>query len=237
VKAPLSVVCWRWQPQPGYRSEYSPETVNTLKRMVRRHYPDPHRFICVTDDPVGLDPDVEVVPIWNDHAGLKNPHGAERPACYRRLKAFAPDIGDVLGPRFVSIDLDCVILGDLRPLWNRPEPFVGLQGTHARNVLNGSMFMLTAGAKPHVWQDFCPKNSPALARSKGYYGSDQAWMSFCLRGEPRWSYEDGVFVYRLHVVPAGGKCPEGARIVFFAGKKDPWSPDCQQLDWVREHYR
>ena len=58
---PESVVTWRWRPPTGYRSVFGPETVNTLKRMVDRHYSAPHRFIAVTDDPKGIDPSVELV--------------------------------------------------------------------------------------------------------------------------------------------------------------------------------
>jgi hypothetical protein len=52
----LSVVTWRWKPRRGYRSSFGPETVNVLRSMVRRWYPKPHRFICVTDDPAGIEP-------------------------------------------------------------------------------------------------------------------------------------------------------------------------------------
>src|SRR4051812_8065560 len=109
MSAPLTVICWKWE-TPGYRSTFGPETVNVLRRMVARHYPRPHRFLCVTDATAGLDPDVEVVAPWNDFAEVPSPHGKKNPSCYRRLRAFAPDIEPVFGPRFVTIDLDCVIL-------------------------------------------------------------------------------------------------------------------------------
>jgi len=111
----LSVVTWRWKAE-GYRSTYGPETVNVLKRMVRRHYPDPHQFVCVTDDPDGLDKDIRVLPLWNDFARMSHPSGPRYPSCYRRLRAFDPEIGKVFGPRFVSLDLDCVIVNNLQPL-------------------------------------------------------------------------------------------------------------------------
>lgn len=235
----LSVVCCRWKPREGYRSTFGPEVVNTLKLMVDRHYKDPHRFICCTDDATGIDPDVEIVPIWNDYADLQHPHNHTHPSCYRRLKLFAPEMGKVLGERFVSVDLDCVIVDDLRPVWNRTEDFVGWGGTtHPLSSYNGSMFLMTAGARPHVWRDFHPKTSPVLAKQAGFYGSDQAWMSYCLgKSEARWSTQDGVCSYRLHVAPAGGRLPKDARVVFFNGKCDPWSPGPQTLGWIREHYR
>lgn len=240
MTAPLTVVCWRWQPSPGYRSTFGPDTVNVLRRMVARHYPDPHEFVCVTDDPAGIDPEVRIVPAWNDFASVPSPHhGANKPSCYRRLRAFAPDIAEVLGPRIVSLDLDCVILGDLRPVWNRPEPFVIWGNTHKRTVFNGSMFLLTAGARPQVWEQFDPRRSPAIAHAAGNFGSDQAWISYCLgRGrEAMWSRADGVFSYRLDIQRHGGRLPRTARIVFWHGPIDPWSEEGQRHAWVREYYR
>ena len=120
----LSVVCFKWKPKPGYRSTYGPHQVHKLRNMVARHYQKPHRFICVTDDAEGLDAGVEVVPLWDDYADIPNPSFRNGPSCYRRLKVFSRDIGNVLGERFVCIDLDVVISGDLRPLFDRTEDFI-----------------------------------------------------------------------------------------------------------------
>lgn len=238
----LSVICWKWTPAPGYRSTFGPETVNVLRRMVARHYPHPHRFLCVTDDAAGLDPKVEIVPLWNEFATLPSPHGGHNPSCYRRLRMFHPEIGQVFGERFVSLDLDCVIVGDLTPLWHRAEDFVAwgdtnpLPGSH----YNGSMILLRAGARPQVWTDFDPASSPRLALQARCFGSDQGWISYCLGpGEARWTQADGVYSFRNDIYPRGlGRLPSGARIVFFHGHVDPWSAYAQQnCPWVREAYR
>lgn len=234
----LSVVCFKWRPPAGYRSTYRAETVNVLRRMVGRHYRAPHRFLCVTDDPVGLDPEVEVVPMWSDFATVQSPHGGHNPSCYRRLRAFAPDISDVLGPRFVAVDLDTVITGEITPLWDRPEAFVIWGETNPQSWYNGSMFLLTAGARPQVFTRFNPKTSPHQAKAAGRFGSDQGWISYCLgRGEATWTRADGVYSYRVHLAPTGYQLPPTARMVMFHGHLDPWSPAAQKLDWVREHYQ
>lgn len=212
--------------------------------MVARHYPAPHRFICVTDDPAGLDAGIEVVPLWNDFADLPNPSFRGGPSCFRRLKVFSRDIGALLGERFVCMDLDVVICGDLRQLVDRPEPFVGWKNPHPMWPLNGSFFMLTAGAHPEVWESFDAQQSPQIAHAAGCRGSDQGWMSYVLgREQPMWSTGDGVWSYQDEIARRGRlraphRLPSGARVVVFHGPVDPWSAQARLLaPWVKEHYR
>ena len=235
----LSIVCWKWRPIDGYRSRYTDDTVNILRRMVARHYPDPHRFICVTDQPGRFHSDVEVVPLWNDFADLPHPQNPMFPSCYRRLRAFAPDIEAVFGKRFVSLDLDTVICDDMRPVWNRPEDFVIWGDTNPQpgSHYNGGMVLMTAGARKGVWEQFDPKTSPKKAFQARCWGSDQGWISYYLGpGETKWSKLDGVYSYRNDLKTTGGRLPSDARIVLFHGAVDPWSPCAQRLDWVRTHW-
>ncbi len=234
-----SVVCYRWQPPPGYRSTFGPETVNVLKAMIRRHYAPKVRFICCTDDPAGIDRDVEIVPIWSDFSTVPSPHGGRNPSCYRRLRSFSADIGAVFGQRFVTIDLDCVITGDLRPVLDRNEDFViwgdtnSLPGSH----YNGSLVLMTAGARRKVWETFDPQTSPNIARRAGGFGSDQSWISYCLGpGEARWSKADGVYSYR-NDLRQRSVLPADARIVLFHGKIDPWAEPAKSIPWVQKHWR
>src|SRR5690606_29823554 len=135
---------------------FSSEHVNVLERMVRRNYDGDIRFICVTDDPVGIEG--ETFPLWDDFNDVPNPHGAtEYPSCFRRLKLFDPAtqaaLGIAPGDRVVSLDLDTVVTGDLNALWDRHEPFVGwaVKNRFHDRVFNGSMWMLRARAFEQVW--------------------------------------------------------------------------------------
>lgn len=234
---PETVVTWLWAPPPGYRSKFNADTVNTLQRMVKRNFPHPHRFVCVTDISRGMNREVEVVPSWNDFANVPNPNGPKNPSCYRRLRAFAPDIASTFGQRFVSLDLDCVITKKLTPLWDRPEDFVIWGDTNPRTAYNGSMFLMTAGARPQVWTEFDPKTSPRAAYQSGCFGSDQGWISFCLgKNETRWTSADGVYSYRNELI--NKPLPANARVVFFHGPGDPWEPQVQaRAPWIRAHYQ
>jgi len=230
-------VTWFWKPQPAYRSQFKAEHVNILASMVRRNYPSNHRFICVTDSPEGIDSSIEIVPLWNDFATIPSPHGRLFPSCYRRLKAFSAEAREWFGDRFVSLDLDCVVTGNLAPLWDRKDDFIIWGDTHRTSPYNGSMFMMTAGCRKQVWDDFNPSTSPAITKAMGYLGSDQAWIGARLGTlEHKWTSKDGVCSYRNQIATKGGALPVGARIVFYHGNVDPWSPQAQSLKWVRDNY-
>jgi hypothetical protein len=235
----LTVVTFKWKAPPGYRSTFTGKQVDTLRRMVKRNFPHPHRFVCITDDASSItEPDVEIFELWPDLGNIANPSGRKNPSCYRRLRVFAKNAGEWLGERFVVLDLDVVITGDLSPLWLRSDPFIIWKSQTAGNFYNGSMFMLDAGARPRVWEDFDPVISPRLTKQAHLYGSDQAWIAYALGGrESTWGPEDGVYSMRNNVAPGGGKLPENARIVFFHGRGDPWEPAQQKLPWVAKNYR
>lgn len=231
---------WWWF-QPGYRSVFTVAQVNTLASMVKRHYSDPHRFIVVTNQSTsGLDKGIEVVADRMDYADLPNGSRPGYPSCYRRLRMFERDAKDVFGERFVSLDMDCVMAQDLRPLWNRSEEFVAWGATNKGNPYNMSMVLMTAGARPQVWEKFDPVWSPTHARTAGFFGSDQAWLCYVLGpGEARWGREDGVYSFANDFRHQPHRpLPQNARVVFFHGHADPWMPQVQQSHpWVSQHYR
>lgn len=203
----LTVVSFKWKRNHDIpRFRYEAEHVLILRNMVARHYQKPHRFVCITDDARGLS-DVETYPLWDTYANVPSPWRGQQPSCYRRLLMFSPDIEKIVGPRFVAVDLDVVITGDLAPLWDREEEFVGWsEAGWGHSIYNGSMWMMTAGARRQVVDRFNPKTSPREAWKAKLFGSDQAWISYVLgRGEASWTRDDGVYSYRKHIVEAPPK--------------------------------
>lgn len=234
----LSVVCWKWVPRANYRSKFNAEHVNTLAAMVERHFHAPYEVVCVTDNWKGIDSSVRIVPLWDTWSRIPNPHGGLNPSCYRRLKAFDSAMAHTLGQRFVSVDLDVVITGDVTPLWTRKEDFV-IWGDQVKGTpYNGSMWLMTAGARHRVYAEFDPESSPQETFRAKLLGSDQAWISHILGpGEAKWTKDDGVLAYRTDIKRTHGVLPKNTRMVFFQGNIDPWHPVAQKLPWVREHYR
>lgn len=237
----LNVITFLWS-TPGYRSKYTPEHVRTLARMVERHYPHKHRFICYTDsNPWQVGDVIHWRSLWNDHAEIPNPTWPDRgPSCYRRLRLF-----EFSDEPFVMLDLDLVITGDLAPLWNRPEPCVTYRPPGLSGGVNGAMLLCNEPDRfRFVWDLFDPTTSPATTQALGYCGSDQAWFSACLlHCSAAWTKADGLYDYcslrkpqqrTRHTRARPTELPSDARVVFFHGKPDPW--ECEEA-WIKDAYR
>ncbi len=235
---PLTFVCYRWQ-TPGYRSKFQPEHVTILRDMLERHYHGPHRFVVVDEHPDEIDKSIEAIQLWPDHRHLPPPQGGKNPSCYVRLKGYSAEIASLFGPRFVVMDLDLVIVGDVTPLFNRPDDFVIWGDTNRNTYYNGGLVLMNAGARRHVWDRFDPKISPTLAVKAQCFGSDQAWISYCLGpGEKKWSKLDGVYSFRNDFrMKSVRDLPANARLVMFHGSEDPWGVRVlRDYPWVRQHY-
>ena len=233
----LTIVLWKWH-RPGYHRTFTAEHVNAVKRMVDRHYTDPHRFVLVTDDPHGVHSDIKCVPIWDDYAEVPNPCRPDMPSCYRRLKLFARDAAEIFGERILSLDLDCVLVDDMRPVWNRTEDFVIWEDPSPRQPYNGGMFLLTAGSHPHVWETFNPPRSIQEAFNKGYRGSDQAWLAYAIPNAALWRHGDGILSFKQHIrLRRQRYLPKGTRAVMFHGKCNPWDREVRAAyPWVRQNW-
>ncbi len=229
----LRVMTWFWA-QPGGRTHYSAQHVNIWADMVRRHLTIPHRLACVTDIPAGIDPSIEIIDSPRDFEDVRIPTwGPDKPQCLRRLAMFAPDAGERFGERFVSMDMDCVIADSLDPLFDTDADFKMYRGTSGERPYNGSMLLMTAGARPQVYDRFTPEG--AAEAGQKYVGSDQAWISHVLgRGEATWGPEDGVCWYSR----MGMRLTPNPRLLFFPGTPKPWEvADRNQNPFVVEHYR
>jgi hypothetical protein len=230
----ITIITWLWK-TTGWRNGYNASHVNALERMVSSNLSIPHIFKCITDMPEGIN--CETIPLWENPPTNTHP---TRPNCFRRLKAFSEEMRPLLGDRFLSLDLDCVILGDITPIVNRSEDFLILEGSAA--PYNGSMWMMNTGCRKHVYEQFHPIESPNVANrqiapnGKRFHGSDQAWISYKIPGEKTWGKQDGIYQY-VYDIKNHSSLPENAKIVFYAGGEKPWSsPNFTKLQHVYNQY-
>ncbi len=110
------VLCMKWG------SLYPAGYVNRLHRAVRNAVQGEFRFICMTDDTLDLDPDIEVRPIPNlnlPEEGWK--HGAWPKISVLKAGEFLPGEGRVL-----FLDLDNFIIGSLDCFFEPDDPFVAI---------------------------------------------------------------------------------------------------------------
>mgnify|MGYP001602929347 CR=1 FL=1 len=239
---PVTFVTWKWL-GPDVRRQFASEHVNVLAAMLARHYHAPHRLVCITDDPVGLDGSIDVCAMPETKAdGLGAPRigdGKLFPACYRRLWLFSDAARD-LGTRLVQLDIDVVILEDITALiQSKTASFVGWStGEFGWSKIAGGLWALTPGTHSDVWDDFDVATSPGFAAASGNNGSDQAWLSYKLF-PPRqaWTAKDGVI--KISWLEKAGRHPKpGIKLVFTIGLQPPWSYEMQiGHPWLREHWR
>ena len=220
-------MCWFWR-QEGGRVEFTAQHVNIWAAMLRRHCTLDIEIACVTNMPKGIDPSIRIIKPPGFHDDLKTSRWrGGRPSCYRRLAMFSPDAADLFGAdRFVSMDLDCVIGGNIDSILDRNEDFVicGPSQAGARWIYNGSMMMMDAGVRPCVYNDFTPEG--AEAASLRFVGSDQAWIAYALgNGEATCTADHGVVRWN------GDR---SGPLMFFPGNIKPWN--CIAHPFVGEHY-
>lgn len=230
----LTILTWFWS-QPNGRATYLPEHVNTWARAVRANLAMPHRVACVTAQPDGIEPWIDIITPPGDFENVRIPTwNDKKPQCLRRISMFRPDAGEIFGERFVNMDLDCVIAGPLDPLFDVSDDFRMMIGTEPKSrPYNGSMTLMTAGARPQVYSEFTPER--ATLAGKHFLGSDQAWIAFCLGwGEKTWTDRDGAVWFS----PRYAMQPPECRVMFFPGNTKPWTvAGSRPLDrWVRRHY-
>jgi hypothetical protein len=226
-----TIVTWLWRPRSRWRTDYSASDVNGLVEQLARHVTVPHRVVCVTDMPEGIE--CETIPLWPD---VMTPRQAGTGAnCWNRLRAFANDAAGIFGTdRILSIDLDVAIYSNIDDLVLEQAPFRITRKADQPRHYNGSLWSLKLGAHPEVWQDFDPGSSPMIAhemlemRGIKPTGSDQSWFTHKLRGVPTWGREHGLYHY--WALDDKRRLPPNCRMLFFSGKvKQADLPDSHPL--------
>lgn len=247
----LNILCMKWG------TLYGADDVNNLFRGVRKHLSRPFRFVCFTDDSTGFDAGIKALPL--PELGL--PNGDTR---WRKLALFQRDLGGLSGTA-LFLDLDLVIVGDLAPFFDakgevliirdddlfRPKPLRKLTPERDRfmhMVGNTSVFRYTIGAHPEVLDIYTADPAAAAAKyeHEQQMASDVLDKAGKLQYWPRgWcvSFKNDCVGRGIHSYLSDPACPEGARIVLFAGspkmgdvlagRGSKWYRRIGNIDWLR----
>lgn len=235
----INLVTFKWDPPAGKLHPrkgiaFGAQHVNRLYSMLSRHISEPFQLTCITDKIMGIREEVRCVPLWND---LRDMGG-----CYTRLKLFSPEMAELIGEDFFSIDLDTLILKDITSLLEgaKAHEFKAWGDTNPTTPYNGSFFYMKAGARKQVWEKFHKVRSPEAGRQARHVGTDQAWIGACLGpNEAKWTKADGVYSYRCHFKMENRYRLNGEeKIIFFHGSEDPSKPETQkQAPWIAQHWQ
>jgi len=164
---------------------------------------------------------------------LQGKYTVEQFLAWMRIR---PERFELHGDRIVCMDLDLIITGSLDPLFDRPEPFVILQGANSVNPCpyNGSMWMVKAEYRPDVWSDFTLDAATAVPWYA--FPDDQSWFAHKLPNAAGWRAgpQSGAYAFKKPGWPKGDGLPADARLVAFPGFRDP--SQFTHLPWVRDHW-
>ena len=202
--------------------KYSAEYVNKLQSMVKRNLVMEHRFICITDDQSGLNPDMYILEALYE-------------GWWSKLQVFEKiDFIFEDGEPVLFIDLDMLIVNDLGALVNygleclEKAPLVILEDFNRPNGYGSAIFMIRANTLSRVYKKFAEYPNAVM---KGYKG-DQQYLEKVLPCAMFWPRE-WVLSYKvdkLHTEPL----PDTAKVVCFHGP-----PKNHEVDdeWVKELWK
>lgn len=212
------VLCMKWG------TLYPAEYVNVLYRACRRHISGEFRFVCLTGEPEGLLPDIEVYPI--PYIGLEHEHYYD--GAWPKIGVFSHNLYGLTG-RCLFIDLDTVILSSLDPFFEVPGPVVAINNAPWSSPslpprTMSSVFAFDLGALGHVVDQLRSQRDALVAQHK----IEQEYLHHAVQGIAYWPQEWLVsFKYHLRqpllidrFLPPKSPPPE-AKLVIFHGKPRP----------------
>jgi hypothetical protein len=146
-------------------TKYSSEYVNRLYNMVKRHSTIDFEFVCLTDDPRGLNPLIKVKTLPDDLTGW-----------WCKPYMFSNDLG--LNGTILYLDLDVVIANNIDKLftynqtgWSTIRDFTKVMRPNW-NRYNSSVIKFKSGTLNYLWEDF-KKDKTNIQRK--FFG-DQDWL-------------------------------------------------------------
>jgi hypothetical protein len=243
MSSELIVCCVKWG------TKYPASYVNRLRRMVGRHLAAPHDFVCLTDDPAGLDPEIEALALPDRFEGFWN-----------KVSLFR---GDLFEPdaTVLYFDVDIVVVGPLGFMLEGSADLTIIRAFSANPGFNSSVMRLKAGTLTRVYEHFAADAEAIVA--SGRFAGDQNWI-YAEAPEAAVFPAGRIVSYKRdmpsHILPRAKKLgldfawlkaprwmtvspPPGASIVVFHGKPDPedvmdapYGP-WKRAPFIKEHWR
>lgn len=213
----ITIVCVKWgdgSPHfQGRGTEYANKLYAGVNRHIKRHT---WEFVCMTDNPAGLRPEIRPLPLPNDLKGT-----------WPKIGLFRRDLPGIHTTRLLYLDLANVIVGDLDELIDMKSDFAIARDwpPEMRDVsgYGSNSMLLTVGARPEVWESY--HGNPDARRG------DQDWITKSAPGADLFPY-DWTPSYKLRNLAGLFAPPEGAKFATFHGIPKPHMCD----GWVKEYW-
>lgn len=192
---------------------YGPEYVNRLCSMVTRHLSIDHDFVCLTDDPRGLNCE------WEE---MNLPYKG----WWTKLFLFKPKRS---ARRVIFLDLDTIIVKNCDFLLYYKGDFAILRDFYVAKGYGSAIMSISEGYGGHIWRHFI-ENHENLMR---IHNGDQDVIRVCVPKADLWQdmYPDKIVSYKVHCFDG---VPKEASIVCFHGEPKPHQ---LQHRWIEEHWR
>lgn len=213
----MNIVTFKWKGKTSSGVQYDSSYVNEQYYSIKNHLNCSFEYTCITDDPKGIDNNINVVPLWDTLSDSEN--------CSRRLFLFSKTAQSLLPEKYMLLDLDATIHGDFSYLFDSSSklcrlfrskiPKTPLDYAEFRYHLNCSI--LQPKGYEQVWDTF---SIDKLEETRRYFtGSDQSWINYLIlnnkiqvEGMKKGIYEAKWFLNR--------QIPDDACIVQWAGPRD-----------------
>jgi hypothetical protein len=232
---------------------YGVDYANKLFSMVRRNTERPLRFVCFTDDPNGLHPEI----IAHDLPAIDLP-ATHRWKPWRKIGLWQRELADIEGD-FLFLDLDVVVTASIDPFFDyRPEAtycVIENWTQYGSGIGNTSVFRLRVGAHAEVYDTLMADPVGTVARFRNSQTFVSRTTTSSVFWPPEWCIsfkEDLVPRWPLNFVKRA-PFPEHARITCFPGHPNPdearegvWPAEAwykrvykhvRPTPWIAEHWR
>ncbi|WFF37852.1 glycosyltransferase [Moraxella nasibovis] len=242
------IICMKWG------TKYGAEYVNRLYNMVERNLTLPFTFVCLTDDPAGIRPEVQCYPIPELNLPSNIPERG-----WKKLTTFKPDLYGLKGTA-LFLDIDIVIVDNI-------DCFFTHQAQHDDSVMiirdwkkpwrmvgNSSVYRFKVGQNTHPNLLSYFENNFEKIRSEVRH--EQAFLSNYLREHHHLEYWDPSWCvsYKYHCLQKIPMAyfkppvkPKDAKIIIFHGEINPpdaiaggggkWYRHVLPSDWIKEAWQ
>ena len=211
------IICMKWG------SLYGPDYVNKLYNMCNRNITESIRFVCLTDDPKGLNDKIEIFPCPEVNIpSPRNNYG------WRKLSLFSTSnkLFGLTGT-WLYLDLDTIIVKSIDEFFSfkANESFIVMKNWNQpkKNIGNTSIYRFNVGSHEYLLKNLESSYKEIFKK----YPNSQTYISYNIKKIEFWP-NDWCSLFKIHCIHRWPlnyflepKLPKRTRIIAFPGVPNP----------------